>query len=93
MADLVSSAQSGWFGIAETCPQDYRNLFLNQARAHPSEFDGHDDAFDATAYFDDPALKPYIPMASIVQRRKNSDAWWKDEDDQDRPYISRYFNR
>jgi len=69
-ADLFSLAETGFFTIADSCPTDYRNLFLAQVRAHPHQAEGHDDAADATAYVDDPALEDFIPKAAIARKRR-----------------------
>jgi hypothetical protein len=74
-ADLASLAGSGWFAVADSCPKAFEQLFLNQCRSHPDQYDGHDDLRDAVSYLNDPVLDDHIPKASIPVRRRLIDRW------------------
>lgn len=95
MADLVSMASQGTFVICqETCSKEFLKMFLLQARSHPHQPQGHDDAFDAVAYLNDPVLHDHIPKASIPTRRRVNqwDPYSRSQSEDDNSSRSRYFN-
>ena len=93
-ADLASLAGAGWFQIADSCNKQFMNLFLNQCRCHPDQFDGHDDLRDAVSYMSDPALDEHIPKSRIPVKRRLLQGWDPyniNRDEEEFTPRSRYF--
>ena len=94
-ADLASLAGSGWFVVADSVPNHFVNLFFNQCRSHPDQYDGHDDLRDCVSYLNDSALDEHTPKASIPAKRRLLDKWdpfSRSSDEEQAPRRSKYFN-